>query len=83
MQGTSKMGKAEKQRDLSGRLYRLYSGTVPAGGAVYAHAREVVCTVTVDLRENPYEKCGIQHLFYMGRHTVCRLKELADRHQWK
>ena len=44
------------------------------------HAREVVCTVTVDLRENPYEKCGIQHLFYMGRHTVCRLKELADRH---
>ena len=44
------------------------------------HAREVVCTVTVDLRESPYEKCGIQHLFYMGRHTVCRLKELADRH---
>ena len=44
------------------------------------HAREVICTVTVDLRENPYEKCGIQHLFYMGRHTVCRLKELADRH---
>ena len=22
------------------------------------HAREVVCTVTVDLRENPYENAG-------------------------
>lgn len=43
------------------------------------HARDVICTVTVDLRENPYKECGIQHLFYMGRHTVCRLKELADR----
>ena len=43
------------------------------------HARDVVCTVTVDLRENPYKECSIQHLFYMGRHTVCRLKELADR----
>ena len=43
------------------------------------HARDVVCTVTVDLRENPYRECSIQHLFYMGRHTVCRLKELADR----
>ena len=44
------------------------------------HAREVVCSVTVDLRENPYKECSMQHLFYMGRHTVCRLSELAKRH---
>ena len=41
-------------------------------------AREVVCTLTVDLREELYRECGIQHLFYMSRHTACRLKRLAD-----
>ena len=36
------------------------------------HAREVVCAVTIDPRENAYKGGSIQHLFYMSRHTVCR-----------
>ncbi|MFR3752874.1 MAG: hypothetical protein ACLTW9_12370 [Enterocloster sp.] len=31
------------------------------------HAREVVCTVTIDPRENAYKESSIQHLFYMGQ----------------
>ena len=44
------------------------------------HAREVVCTVTIDSRENAYKESSIQHLFYMSRHTVCRVASMAKRH---
>ena len=44
------------------------------------HAREVVCTVTIDSRENAYKESSIQHLFYMSRHTVCRVASMAKQH---
>lgn len=44
------------------------------------HARDVICSAAVDPRVNPYKECGIQHLFYMSRHMVCRLQEMAKRH---
>lgn len=44
------------------------------------HAREVLCCITADPREILYKECSIQHLFYMGRHTVCRLKKMAEKH---
>lgn len=43
------------------------------------YARDVLCSVTVDTRVNPYRESGIQHLFYMSKHTVCRLSELGRR----
>lgn len=44
------------------------------------HARKVVCSVTIDPRANAYQEGSIQHLFYMGKHTVCRLDCMAKRH---
>ena len=44
------------------------------------HARKVVCSVTIDPRANAYQESSIQHLFYMGKHTVCRLDCMAKRH---
>lgn len=44
------------------------------------HARQVLCTAAIDPRENPYKECSIQHLFYMGRHMVCRLVKMAKEH---
>lgn len=44
------------------------------------HARDVLCTVTMDDRENAYKESGIQHLFYMSRHTVCRVADMARQH---
>ncbi|WP_138309766.1 MULTISPECIES: PD-(D/E)XK nuclease family protein [unclassified Clostridium] len=44
------------------------------------HARDVVCTVTIDSRENAYKESSIQHLFHMSRHTVCRVASMAKQH---
>lgn len=47
-------------------------------------ALDVVCTVTVDQKTDPYQESGIQNLFYMSKHTVARLEGLAgprDRSQ--
>lgn len=44
------------------------------------HARDVLCSVTIDPKENAYEESMIQHLFYMSKHTVCRLTDMARRH---
>lgn len=44
------------------------------------HAREVLCCISADQREMLYKECSMQHLFYMGRHTVCRLKKMAEEH---
>ena len=44
------------------------------------HARDVVCTVTIDSREEAYKESSIQHLFYMSRHTVCRVAAMAKQH---
>lgn len=43
------------------------------------HSREVICSVTADPREDVYRECSIQHLFYMGRHTISRLQTLAEK----
>lgn len=42
------------------------------------HCRKVVVTVTMDPEDNPYHESTKQHLFYMSRHTVCRLIDLAS-----
>lgn len=42
-----------------------------------SRAREVVCAVTADEQAKPYEEGGIQNLFYMSKHTVCRLTAMA------
>lgn len=44
------------------------------------HARDVLCSVTADPRANPYKESSIQHLFYMSKHTVCRLEQMGKRH---
>lgn len=44
------------------------------------HARDVLCCVTIDPLADPYKESGIQHLFYMSKHTVCRLADMARRH---
>ena len=44
------------------------------------HARDVLCSVTIDPRVNAYKEGSIQQLFYMGKHTVCRLADMAGRH---
>lgn len=44
------------------------------------HARDVLCSVTIDPRANAYQESSIQNLFYMGKHTVCRLADMAKRH---
>lgn len=41
------------------------------------HALDVVCAVTVDKGADPYRESGIQNLFYMSKHTVCRLAAMA------
>lgn len=45
------------------------------------HALDVVCAVTVDYRADPYRESGIQNLFYMSKHTVCRLAAMARDNQ--
>ena len=44
------------------------------------HALDVVCAVTVDYKADPYRESGIQNLFYMSKHTVCRLASMAREH---
>lgn len=44
------------------------------------HARDVLCSVTIDPGVNAYKEGSIQQLFYMGKHTVCRLAGMARRH---
>ncbi len=43
------------------------------------YAGDVLCSVTVDPRVNPYKESSIQHLFHMSKHTVCRLAEMGKR----
>ncbi|TGY98115.1 helicase-exonuclease AddAB subunit AddB [Petralouisia muris] len=40
---------------------------------------EIVVTVTLDERENPYQCQGIQELFYMSKKTIGTLLSLAER----
>ncbi len=40
---------------------------------------EILVTVTLDERENPYHCQGIQELFYMSKKTVGALLEIAER----
>lgn len=41
------------------------------------YCRKVVVTITMDPEENPYLESGMQHLFHLSKHTVCRLTDLA------
>ncbi len=58
-----------------------YTGFTPVqyrlAGLFLSLAKDVVCAVTVDPAENPYREGGIQNLFYMSKHTVCRLNAMA------
>lgn len=40
---------------------------------------EILVTVTMDERENPYQYKGVQELFYMSKKTVEVLQKIADR----
>ena len=41
-------------------------------------AKDVVCAVTVDPEAAPYRESSIQNLFYMSKHTICRLHEMTE-----
>lgn len=41
-------------------------------------ARKVIVTVSMDPEDNPYRESTKQNLFYMSRHTVCSLIDLAS-----
>lgn len=43
--------------------------------------RDIKVAVTVEPQAKPYERSGIQNLFYMSKETVCRLKKLADQNR--
>lgn len=43
------------------------------------HARKVAVAITADLRDNPYELREKHQLFYMSKHTIHKLNELALR----
>ena len=47
------------------------------------HAKQVIVTVTADQTIPPYEKMGMQKLFYMSHQMVCRLQQLAEENQVK
>lgn len=44
-------------------------------------AKEIIVTVTLDSREDPYNSRGIQELFYMSKKTVETLTKIAVRQQ--
>lgn len=46
---------------------------------LFACARDVYVTVTLDEREDPYRLTGMQELFYMSKKTVRILSDLAAR----
>ena len=41
--------------------------------------RKVTVALTIEREARPYQEGGIQNLFYMSKHTVCRLVSIADR----
>ena len=43
------------------------------------YAKQVIITVSIDPEEKPYERTGIDHLFYMGKEMIWRVHELAAR----
>lgn len=43
------------------------------------YAKQVIITVSIDPEEKPYERTGIDHLFYMGKEMIWRVNELAAR----
>ena len=51
--------------------YRLLRLLLPCATAV-------VCEVTVDPHAAAYRESSIQNLFYMSKHTICRLHEMTE-----
>lgn len=45
------------------------------------HSRQVILTVTIDEKGNPYQEEHAHHLFHMSKHTVCRVSKLARDNQ--
>ncbi len=43
------------------------------------YCRKVIVTVNMDPEDNPYRESSKQNLFYMSRHTVCKLIDLASK----
>ncbi len=43
------------------------------------YSRDVTVSITVDPLADPYEEASIQHLFYMGKHTIHRIHGRAGK----
>lgn len=62
-----------------------YTGFTPVQyrliGLFMVYAKQVIVTVTADPAISPYEKMGMQKLFYMSHQMVCRLQQMAEEQQ--
>ena len=60
-----------------------YTGFTPVQyriiGLLLKYAKEVTVSITVDPQAEPYKEESVQHLFYMGKHTVHKIAALAEK----
>ncbi|MGI5948403.1 MAG: helicase-exonuclease AddAB subunit AddB [Lachnospiraceae bacterium] len=60
-----------------------YTGFTPVQyriiGLLLKYAKGVTVSITIDPGSNPYQEESIQHLFYMGKHTVSRIGKQAAK----
>ncbi len=60
-----------------------YTGFTPVqyriAGLLLKYAKEVTVSITIDPQAEPYKEESVQHLFYMGKHTVHKTAELAEK----
>lgn len=60
-----------------------YTGFTPVQyrivGLLLKYAKEVTVSITIDPQAEPYKEESVQHLFYMGKHTVHKAAELAEK----
>lgn len=62
-----------RQRCDAGWLYGFTPIQYELLELLFRCCRKVIVTVTMDPEDNPYRESVQQKLFYMSRHTVCRL----------
>ena len=60
-----------------------YTGFTPVqyriAGLLLKYAKEVTVSITINPQAEPYKEESVQHLFYMGKHTVHKTAELAEK----
>ncbi|MFR1831589.1 MAG: PD-(D/E)XK nuclease family protein [Lachnospiraceae bacterium] len=60
-----------------------YTGFTPIQyriiGLLLQYTKNVTISITIDPNADPYTEESIQHLFYMGKHTVSRIEKLAEK----